>query len=57
MRRLRPLERRRFRTLSAVLGCHAHEESVRALAAPAVWLESYAHDRIPLGRQKNGGET
>jgi hypothetical protein len=36
---------------------HAHEESVRALAAPAVWLESYAHYRIPLGRKINCGET
>ena len=34
-----------------VLRRHAHEESVRALAAPAVWLESYAHYRIPWGER------
>src|SRR6478672_8688046 len=38
--------------LASILGGHAHEKSVRALAAPAIWLKRYTHGHEPLQRKE-----
>jgi hypothetical protein len=38
--------------LAPVLRRHTHEESMRALSAPAVWLERHTHCRIPCNERK-----
>jgi hypothetical protein len=49
---LAPFRPAAFQHLAAVLRGHAHEESVRALSAPAVWLERHTHCRIPCNEIK-----
>jgi hypothetical protein len=48
---LAPLGAPPLKYLTPILRRHAHEESMRALAVPAVWLESYTHCRIPCGEE------
>jgi hypothetical protein len=47
-----PLRPAPFKHMAAVLRRHTHEESMRALSAPAVWLERHTHCRIPVTKER-----
>ena len=54
---LAPLCPAPFQHLSSFFRRHAHEKTVRTLAAPSVRLERHTHRRNPLQRENKGGET